>query len=50
MDFAAAPKGAINSAAATVFVNVIAGLIAYTFRESKPALNIEVTELALLTA
>jgi len=31
-------------------VNVVAGLIAYTFREKKPMLNIEVKELALLTA
>jgi hypothetical protein len=31
-------------------VNVVAGLIAYTFREKKPMLNIEVEELALLTA
>lgn len=31
-------------------VNVIAGLIAYTFRESKPTLDIKVTELALLSA
>lgn len=31
-------------------VNVVAGLIAYTFRGKKPMLNIEVKELALLTA
>lgn len=31
-------------------VNIIAGLIAYTFREGKPTLDIKVTELALLTA
>lgn len=31
-------------------VNVVAGLIAYTFREKKPMLNIEIKELALLTA
>ncbi len=31
-------------------VNVVAGLLAYTFREKKPRLNLEVKELALLTA
>lgn len=30
-------------------VNVIAGLIAYTFREKKPALNIQIKEMALLS-
>ena len=29
-------------------VNVLAGLTAYTFREKKPSLNIEIKELALL--
>ena len=35
---------------ANFIVNVVAGLIAYTYREKKPALNIEIKELALLTA
>lgn len=30
-------------------VNVLAGLIAYSFREKKPSLNIEIKELALLS-
>jgi len=30
-------------------VNVLAGLIAYSYREKKPALNIEIKELALLS-
>ena len=30
---------------ANFFVNLIAGLIAYTFREKKPSLNIRVKEL-----
>jgi hypothetical protein len=31
-------------------VNVVAGLIAYTFREKKPMLNIELKEQLLLAA
>lgn len=31
-------------------VNVLAGLTAYTFREKKPSLNIQIKELALLSA
>lgn len=33
---------------ANFLVNVVAGLIAYTFREKKPSLNIQIKELALL--
>jgi hypothetical protein len=33
-----------HSSVANCFVNVLAGLIAYTFREKQPSLNIRVTE------
>lgn len=32
----------------TFIVNVLAGLIAYSFREKKPSLNIEIKEIILL--
>lgn len=35
---------------ANCFVNLIAGLIAYTYREKKPSLNIRVTEQLQLPA
>jgi len=35
---------------ANFFVNLIAGLVAYTFREKKPSLNIRVTERLQLPA
>lgn len=31
-------------------VNVVAGLIAYTFREKKPSLNIKIKDIALLSS
>lgn len=35
---------------ANFLVNVLAGMTAYTFREKKPSLNIQIKELALLSA
>jgi hypothetical protein len=35
---------------ANCFVNLLAGLVAYTFREKKPSLNIRVKELLQLPA
>ena len=35
---------------ANCFVNLIAGLIAYTYREKKPSLNIRITEQLQLPA
>ncbi len=35
---------------ANCFVNVLAGLVAYTYREKKPSLNIRVTEQLQLPA
>ena len=35
---------------ANCFVNLVAGLIAYTYREKKPSLNIRVTEQLQLPA
>ena len=34
----------------TIIVNIVAGLIAYSDREKKPSLNIDIKELALLSA
>ena len=38
-----------HRSAANFLVNVLAGLTAYTFREKKPSLNIEIKELAVLS-
>ena len=38
-----------HRSAANFLVNVLAGLTAYTFREKKPSLNIEIKELAILS-